>query len=161
MYTGFLHLHTMLRWAVLISALVVIARGVLKKEGAYSKMPMMIFVISLHIQFLIGLALYVKLSPITAAAFTDIKLSMKTPALRFYLVEHLILMLAAVVVGTIGSAKTRRATTDILKHKKSLTFTAIALLLIVVGIPWPFRGDGVGRGLFPHAAVPPPAVTAP
>jgi hypothetical protein len=160
MYTGFLHLHTVLRWVVLVSALVVIGRGLLKKDTTYSKMPMMIFVISLHVQFLIGLALYVKLSPITAAAFNDIKLSMKTPALRFYLVEHLALMLGAVVVGTIGSAKTRRATSDVLKHKNSLMFTAIALLLIVIGIPWPFRGDGVGRGLFPHAAVPPPAVTA-
>ena len=90
---------------------------------------------------------------------------MKVAALRFFGMEHLILMIAAVVVATIGSAKARRAADEASKNKTARTFFLVAMVLLVLGIPWPFRGDGVGRGLFPGMKAPvaeaPPTATTP
>ena len=39
--------------------------------------------------------------------------------------------------------------TDQRKHKRALTYYVIALLIILVNMPWPFRMNGIARGLFP------------
>ncbi|MEY2637389.1 MAG: hypothetical protein RLZZ197_1867 [Bacteroidota bacterium] len=44
--------------------------------------------ISLHTQLLIGLVLYLALSPVTTAAFADFGAAMKDSATRLILVEH-------------------------------------------------------------------------
>ena len=85
--------------------------------------------------------------------------AMKVAALRFFGMEHLVLMVAAAVVATIGSARSRRAPDEASKNKTARTFFVIAMVLVLLGIPWPFRGDGVGRGLFP--GMPAPAAIAP
>jgi hypothetical protein len=44
----------------------------------------------------------------------------------------------------------KRADTDAQKHKRTLIYFGIALLLILAMIPWPFRQPGVARQLFPQ-----------
>jgi hypothetical protein len=73
-------------------------------------------------------------------------LAMKEPALRFWTVEHAIVMILAVVLITIGRAKSKKAATDELKHKKGAIFYTLALLLILwAGIIKPYL---LGRGWF-------------
>jgi hypothetical protein len=74
--------------------------------------------------------------------------------LRVYGVEHLLGMIVAAILATIGSARARRANGDGAKNKTSSLFFGIALVVIFVSIPWPFRGDGIGRGLFPGMKAP-------
>ena len=100
------------------------------------------FVSSLHLNFVLGLLLYVALSPITTAAFSDMSTAMKTAPLRFFVVEHPFGMLLAVVLATVGSARVKRAGDDPAKHKRALIFHGIALLLLLVSIPWPFYPAG-------------------
>lgn len=94
------------------------------------------FMISLHTQLLIGLALYFFLSPITAAAFTDFGAAMKDPDTRLIAVEHISVNIIAVVLATVNNAKNKKAIADAAKHKNALIFTLAALVLILSRIPW-------------------------
>ena len=53
-------------------------------------------------------------------------------------------MLIAVVLITIAR---KRAKT--LKYGAVTTLLLVTLLLIIAVVPWPFRGEPIGRGLFP------------
>jgi hypothetical protein len=37
------------------------------------------------------------------------------------------------------------------KYKKAFYFFLIAAILLLAGVPWPFRGEIIGRPLFPGA----------
>jgi hypothetical protein len=94
------------------------------------------FMISLHTQLLIGLALYFFLSPITQLAFTDFGAAMKDSQTRLVAVEHISVNIIAVVLATVNNAKNKKAIADAAKHKNALIFTIAALVLILSRIPW-------------------------
>ena len=102
-----------------------------KAEDTGSK----IATILLGIQFLIGLGLYV-ISPLVQLG--NMGAAMKDPLLRFWTVEHITMMFIAIMVISIGRGQARRATDDLVKHKKITIFFGIGLLLIFFAIPWPF-----------------------
>jgi hypothetical protein len=165
MGTGLLHLHNALRWVIVIAGLVAVVKAILNASAnkPYQKTAGSVFVAALHVELLIGLILYFGVSGVAAAFRADPGAGMKVASLRFFGMEHFILMLAAVVVATIGGAKARRAADEATKNKTARTFFLVAIVLLALGIPWPFRGDGVGRGLFPGMPAPsaPVAVGAP
>ncbi len=94
------------------------------------------FMISLHTQLLIGLALYFFLSPITEMAFADFGAAMKDSQTRLIAVEHISVNIIAVVLATVNNAKNKKAIADAAKHKNALIFTLAALVLILSRIPW-------------------------
>lgn len=94
------------------------------------------FMISLHIQLLIGLALYFFFSPITQLAFADFGAAMKDSGTRLIAVEHISVNIIAVVLATVNNAKNKKAIADAAKHKNALIFTIAALVLILSRIPW-------------------------
>lgn len=128
MITGFEHLHSTLRWAVIAVLLwtVLTALAGRFKGGCFGKGQGklgLITMILMHSQLLLGLALYV----------------FKTGGLsRFFSMEHPMIMVLAIVAGTIGHFLTKRATDDASKWSKQSTWMSIALLLVLAGIPWPF-----------------------
>jgi hypothetical protein len=52
--------------------------------------------------------------------------------------EHSLMMIVAIVIITIGSAKAKRKPTDIEKFKTMAIWFSIGLFIILVNIPWPF-----------------------
>jgi membrane protein DedA with SNARE-associated domain len=70
--------------------------------------------------------------------------SMKDSVLRFFLVEHISLMIIAIILITVGYVKSDRAADEFRKHKLLIIYYSIALILILISIPWPFRGLGAG-----------------
>jgi len=56
------------------------------------------------------------------------------------------MMIIAVILVTVGSAKMKRKTDGPSKYKTTFIFNLIALLIILAMIPWPFRN--LGAGLF-------------
>ncbi|MBU3661128.1 MAG: cytochrome b [Flavobacteriales bacterium] len=129
------HAHSGLRWVVLILMLLAIVNSLISRN--YEKKHKMInlfAMISLHTQLLIGLGLYF-ISP--RVQFFDGW--MKEAAYRFYGMEHLLGMIVAIVLVTIGRKIAEKQATDIDKHKKIRTFYTIALVIIIASIPWPFR----------------------
>ena len=93
---------------------------------------------SLHLQLLLGLSLYLFLSPMTAIILA-IGLPegwMKISALRFHILEHPVAMILGIVIAQIGRSRTRRATSDKKKFANSLLFFFISLVVILSRIPW-------------------------
>jgi hypothetical protein len=102
--------------------------------------------VSLDVQMLLGLLLYFVLSPFMAAIRNDFGAAMRNSGLRFFAVEHLTLMLGAVVVAHVGRGLARKAPTPDAKRMRMLICFGIATVLMALGIPWP--GMASGRPLF-------------
>jgi hypothetical protein len=152
MFLVTLILHSLLRWVVLIFGLVAIARGFLGWFGRKPWTPLddkagRMFVIALDVQTVIGLLLYGVLSPITRTAFSDMGSAMRDSVLRFFAVEHLLLMLVAVGLVHVGRARTRRRKTDLARHRTAAIFYLLGMIALLAGIPWP--GMPAGRPLLP------------
>ncbi|MDZ7718798.1 MAG: cytochrome B [Balneolaceae bacterium] len=141
-YSIFLILHSLLRWFVLIS---LIYTMFLAYKGWFSNLTYTprhdkirnITVIIVHVQLLVGLVLY-GISPVIRQLFSNFGEAVQQSALRFYGMEHSILMILAVVFITIGSAKAKRLTEDVKKFKSIAVWFTIGLILILITIPWPF-----------------------
>ena len=151
MYSVVLLVHSWLRWLILVMAIVTIARALTGRSGhklwgAADERSLQLFTISLDIQFLFGLILYVGISPITAVAFQNLGTAMRDPSLRFFVVEHAIGMLAAVALAHVGRTRVRKAATADAKHRTTLMFVALSLLAMLISIPWPWMPGG--RPLF-------------
>lgn len=89
----------------------------------------------IHIQFVIGIVLYF-VSPVVRAALADMGAAMKDDALRFAAVEHVTVMLLAVIAITVGRVWSKKAKIDDMKHRRLLICYAIGFVLIIAGIPW-------------------------
>jgi predicted membrane channel-forming protein YqfA (hemolysin III family) len=72
-----------------------------------------------------------------------ISAAMKDPYDRFFAIEHLVGMLIAIILLHIGKAQGKKAINDKSKHRRTLIFYLLALLIILLSIPWPFRQIGV------------------
>jgi len=137
------HAHSGLRWValgLLIFALFNALKG--KKSGEYIKKDKMInlfTMISLHTQLLIGLILY-----FSSDKVQFMKGWMKNPLLRFYGMEHFLMMIIALVIITIGRKKAEKKEDARSKHATIFNWYLIVLIIILVAIPWPFRNIGGG-----------------
>jgi ABC-type uncharacterized transport system permease subunit len=100
----------------------------------------------LDLQMLLGLLLYLVLSPFTTEALRDFGAAMKNPGLRFFAVEHVTLMLGAVILAHAGRVLARKAKTADAKRTRMLICFGLATILMILGIPWP--GMASGRPLF-------------
>lgn len=141
MYTGLLHTHNMFRWLVLIAlvlALVFALAGWLNKKEwtKRDKITGLVLTIFMDIQFLVGFILYAFVSPFTKIAFADFGAAMKNADLRFYAVEHILIMVIALVFVHIGKSKTKKLQVPWKKHRAAAIWFGLALILVLVGIPW-------------------------
>lgn len=138
------HAHSGLRWLVLLFLLLAIFSSLTKWQGnkaytANDKRFSLFALIFTHIQLILGLVLYF-ISP--KVQFSgDV---MGNSILRFYTVEHISLMLLAIILITIGYSRAKRAASDQKKFKTTFWFYLIGLVLILASIPWPFRNLGAG-----------------
>jgi hypothetical protein len=148
MYVALVILHSWLRWVVLLAGLAAAGRSLTaggrswtSSDDTFAKW----FTIALDIQFTIGLVLYVGLSPLTQMAFSDFGAAMRDAALRFWAVEHLVGMFVGIALAHVGRAKIRKAPEN-RRHRTAAIFFTLALIAILLSIPWPFMP--VSRPLF-------------
>jgi len=130
------HTHSGLRWLVLgllIYAIYIAVAG----KNSYEKKNKMVNLFamgSLHIQLLLGLILYYTSGNVSFESGW-----MKSPITRFYGMEHLLGMLAAIIIVTIGRKIAEKQEFPAQKNKKIAVWYTIGLVLILLSIPWPFR----------------------
>jgi hypothetical protein len=141
MYTGFLHLHDTLRWLLLLSLVTTLVKYLVGWLGNQrwkktDNLMGIIFTSLMDLQLLVGLVLYFFLSPVTKLALNDFGAAMKNADLRFYAVEHLSMMLIAVVLVHIGRAKSKKVIADVSKFKIATIFYGLALVVMLAAIPW-------------------------
>src|SRR5690606_23013888 len=149
METGILHLHNLLRWLVLICGIWAIIKAYSGMKGhraftASDKRPPLLFLIFCDIQLLVGLFLYFKKG--WANVLSSGGNVMSNAAQRFFAVEHLLGMVVAIVLVHIGYSVIKKNVSDERKFKNLFWFFTIALLIMLLTIPWPFR-DMVARPL--------------
>ena len=139
MLQGLIHAHSGLRWIVLILIIinVVNALGGLTGNKTFTdrdKKLSLFALISTHLQALLGIILYFMSDKVQFNEFT-----MTNDIVRFFTMEHTLMMLIAVVLVTIGNRMAKAG-----KVKRVFWFYFIALLIILAAIPWPFRELGAG-----------------
>lgn len=146
MYNGLLHAHSGLRWIALFLIIFTIIISFTAKNKPYSateKKLALFTLISFHIQLLIGLYLYFSAN----GKVNFYEGFMKDSVSRFFNVEHIIGMLIAILLITLGYSKAKRKTEDSAKRKTIKTFYIIGLLVVLATIPWPFR-EALGANWF-------------
>jgi hypothetical protein len=143
-------LHSYLRWILLVLLVVSIFKALSGMNGKKSltagdKKIWLFTMISAHTTLLIGLIL------LFVGKFNFLNIPeegiMKNATYRFFLVEHPMMMIIAIVFITIGRGQVKKPVPDAIKYKKAFWFFVLALLLILAAIPWPARE--IGRPLFP------------
>ena len=147
MYGIVLTLHSLLRWVVLLTGLLAAARGI---TGWRSRRPWTLaderagfwFILTLDLQFLLGLLLYALLSPLTRAAFSDFGAAMKDSIIRFWAVEHVFGMLIGLALAHIGRSRVHKTSDDGRRHRLVAIFFTLALVAILASIPWPSLPHG-------------------
>ena len=152
-YKALLHSHSILRWLLVLIALAAIiinARGVLTKAtwSPTNRKLNAALLGTTHLQVLIGLLLYVGVSPLMSSIFNDFGAAMKNPVLRFWAVEHIAMMILAAVVIHITHVMVKKSELDAQKFKRGLIGFSLGVLIMMAAIPWPFR-SALGRGWMP------------
>lgn len=150
METGIIHLHSTLRWLVVVFLTIAIIRSFSgwfgKKE--YNKADNLIALLLLsftHLQLVFGVVLFF-VSNVISGALADMGATMKNSELRFWLTEHTVIMILAISFITLGRIMSKKAADSRLKHKKGAIFYTLAMFLIFwAGILKPFL---LSRGLF-------------
>jgi len=141
MYLTVLIVHSWIRWVALIAAIGA-AFAALRKRDAAAERWGLIAMATLDLQMLLGLLLYLVLSPNTAAIMNNFAGAMKDPAARFWAVEHISAMFVAVIVAHVGRVMARKATSPDARRRRILISFSLAALFMIVGMPWPGRPAG-------------------
>jgi hypothetical protein len=141
MYALFLTLHSLVRWVVVVLAVVVVVRALLgwRRSNPWTELDNrlgLFFTIGLDVQVLLGVILYLFLSPLVGVAFQDFGAAMRDSELRYWGVEHIALMIIALVLAHAGRSIAKRASDAIEKHKRALIFYGLSVLIILLAIPW-------------------------
>ncbi|WP_116127724.1 cytochrome B [Lewinella sp. IMCC34183] len=140
LYTAVQHAHSGLRWVVLILLIAAIGRALSRRGGGTvypGKDKLALFgLISVHVQLLLGLVLYLWLSPYGVAA--DVPDAEGTSVARYYNYFHWWLMILATILITVGYSKAKRQAELNVGWKTIAVFYGIGLFIILAVIPWPF-----------------------
>lgn len=154
MQTGLIHLHNLLRWIILILLLVSLVKAYSgwQSKKAFSpgdKKIWLFTMISAHITLLLGLyQVLLGRYGILNTSLPEGTSAMKDPFYRFFWVEHPLGMVIAILLITLGHGMAKKQVSDEVKYRKAFYFFLIALIVILVSIPWPFR-ETIGRPLIP------------
>ena len=123
--------HSGWRYVVFLLLLIAVIQAIVswidKKEYTERNRKLNVFtLISAHIQFVFGVILYF-LSPLTKGPMAD-------TLYRYWKVEHISMMIIAVILITVGNAKSKKGTDSVKRHKSIAIFFGLALISIVVAI---------------------------
>lgn len=149
MYSTVLLIHSWVRWFALVAAVgatLAAFRGRVEGETSVADRWGLFAMMALDIQMLLGLLLYLVLSPFTSQALQDFSAAMRNTPLRFWAVDHASTMFAAVIVAHVGRVLARKAASPASKRMRLLVCFGLATFLMLVGTPWP--GMSNGRPLF-------------
>lgn len=131
------HAHSGLRWLVLAGVVVILLKSIvgLISNGSYGKFDKILgsaTVGLMDMQLLLGLVLYFGYSPYTK----NLTFNMGNAEERFWSVEHLLLMLLAIVAAHVGKVISKKSQDASVQFKYQTIFFGISLLLMIAGIPW-------------------------
>jgi hypothetical protein len=150
MYSVVLTLHSWNRWLTLALGLAAVISA-LQDRSELAERPRgmrwdTFLMAAVDVQVLLGLLLYLGLSPLTRAALSDFSAALRTPSMRFWALDHVVLMFGAVVLVRLGRVLPMSAKTPVARRSRRLICFGLALAIMVAAIPWP--GMSLARPLF-------------
>ncbi|MEJ7769050.1 MAG: hypothetical protein WKF89_14630 [Chitinophagaceae bacterium] len=154
MYKGLLDLHNLLRWVILVLIIIAIIKAYKgsTSRSIFSKGDKtlgLFLMIASHLILLIGLYQWFAgdwgLKNIQNLGMGAV---MKNSIYRYWAVEHITGLSIAIILITIGRGFSKKTISDKTKYKKTFWFYLVALAIILITVPWPFR-KGIGRPLLP------------
>ncbi|HZT77951.1 MAG TPA: hypothetical protein VFA27_14960 [Vicinamibacterales bacterium] len=145
MYSTVLLLHSWIRWVAFVGGVGTTLAALMNRERPAEGWSL-VTMIALDIQLLLGLLLYLVVSPNMKEITAHFGESMQNPQLRFWAVEHVSAMLVAIILAHVGRAIVRKAQTPGAKRGRLLVCFGLATIMMIVGMPWP--GARGGRPLF-------------
>lgn len=142
MYQTLTFYHNIMRWLVLASLIVSLYRAY---KGYFTKTVFSTTDNALrhwtatiaHIQLIIGMILYFQ-SPQVKYFLANFKTAVHDFNMLFFGLIHSSLMLIAIVLITVGSVSAKRKDTNASKFKTMLVWFSVALIIIIIAVPWPF-----------------------
>jgi hypothetical protein len=151
MYSLLLTVHSYWRWVVLITGVLAVGYAWIGLVRGKEWMPRgrrlsLAFLAAADLQLIVGLTLYAVFSPFARIAFANFGAAMKDANLRFWTVEHSVTQLLAVALLHVGNVRAKKAPSDALRYRRFAIYATIALLLMLIAIPWPWLD--IGRPLF-------------
>mgnify|MGYP001564371074 CR=1 FL=1 len=149
MYIFVLAVHSWVRWVALVAgfgATLAAMRDPSPTPNARAERWGLFLMMALDIQLLLGLLLYLGLSPYTAAARTNFGDAARDPQLRFWAVDHAAAMFLAVILVHAARVLARTAKTPESRRARLLVCFGLATFAMLFGMPWP--GLPNGRPLF-------------
>lgn len=146
-----LALHSTLRWVAVAAGLLAATSAWAARLGSRSSSDTTLaagraFAVTLDLQLVIGLILYLALSPTVASGLSNVSAAMSDAQHRFWMIEHPVAMVVALVLAHIGVARARRVRSNDEPGPSAWYFT-LAILLVLAVLPWPFLD--YGRPLMP------------
>jgi len=139
MNTGLLHLHSSIPYlllpALFFGILLFIFKNSQGKEFQKNdKLLALVVLILSHLQLVVGLILY--FTGAKGFNYFSVEGFMKDPVMRLYAVEHISVMIIAIVLITMGYSKAKRKEESAAKFKTLSIFYTLGLVLILSRIPW-------------------------
>ncbi len=130
------HAHSGLRWIVLALLIIAIINAAMNKNSYLKKDKLigLFAMISLHVQFLVGMFLYYSSGKVNLSSGW-----MKSELFRFFGLEHFLGMTIAIILVTMGYSKSKKISVPHKKNRTIFIYYSIGLLLLLLFIPWPFR----------------------
>lgn len=144
LYKALVGFHSGWRYIILILLILAIvfgyqtSRGKRPFPGITRKMGLFTM-IAVDIQLVVGLVLYFNF----LSLFTDFKIGKLTdqlgvPIFRNIVLDHAVGMFLGLILIHIGYAKAKKSISDLESGRKQFMWMLIALILILISIPWPF-----------------------
>jgi hypothetical protein len=149
-YPAVLTIHSWLRWvALLLGAAATL--NAYRHRADTSERPRgrwwdTFFMLALDLQILFGLLLYLGLSPFSREVWNNARAALGDPALRFWGIEHAVMMFGAAAAVRVGRVYAMGVKTTVVRRHGRFIWFGVAVLAMLAGIPWP--GLAGGRPLF-------------
>ena len=142
-YMLFLTLHNLTRWLVVVFALIAVVRafqGLIKKQEwvRSDDRAGILFASMVDLQVLWGLVLYFLFSPTTPQMVANFGEAMKNSFVRYFGMEHVVIMVVGLILVHVGRALSRKAKDAASKHRAAAIWYTLSILVMLAAIPWPF-----------------------
>lgn len=146
------HAHSVGRWIVLLLLLIAIFNSLVAGKRPWIRSDARtgsLLVIFADLMLLVGLVLWY-FGPRGYKFIADhgMRAVMKNSGMRFFAIEHITAMLIAIMLIHIGKAQAKKPISDKAKHKRTVIYYLLALIIMLASIPWPFREIGVVSGWY-------------
>ena len=132
-------IHTIISVTFTIIAIWLLIRSVrgIIRNNAYTGLDKYLsygFIITLYLQLIFGLILFANPEASAGNEYAGVEGALKLASKRFWPIEHIVLMLFALLIANLGLIFSNQSQIDREKHKKILVYYVIALIMIAVSL---------------------------